>query len=62
MSENVLDGVHLLKDAEEKFEIAMNHFNHASSEFFDDVNQELTDALCQLNNVRKVLNMPAIEL
>lgn len=62
MSETVLDGVHLLKDAEKKFEIAMNHFNHVSPEFFDDVNQELTDALRQLNNVRKILNMSAIEL
>lgn len=62
MSEEVLDNIRLLKDAELKFDIAMNHFNTAPKELFEEVNDEVTIALRQLNNVRKVLDMPIVEL
>lgn len=51
-----------LRDAETKYQIALNHFNYAEGDYIDVAISELNEALLNLNRVRKELNLKSVEL
>lgn len=51
-----------LRDAETKYQIALNHFNYAEEDYIDVAISELNEALLNLNRVRKELNLKSVEL
>ena len=51
-----------LQEAQEQFDIALNHFNYADKENIEVAISNLNTALDNLNLVRAELNMPLYEL
>ena len=51
-----------LKETEENFKIAENHFNWAEPNYIDKAIKEYNEALEKLNSVRAELGLPPMEV
>ena len=51
-----------LKEAEDIFKVAENHFNWADPDYIDKAIKEYNEALENLNNVRVACNKPPMEI